>query len=143
VEETDLTAEELGRVRAALERVPFAHLLGIELEAARRGAVVMRLKARAELKQSEGIIHGGATASLIDTAAAFAVLTVVEPGERTTTTDLTIHYLRPIISGRIRAQARVLRAGRRLVTVSIEVTDDAGALAATGITTYLRVASDK
>jgi len=88
---------ELDEVRSALIReafatVPFARLLGLELGAIRPGEANLHLEVRDELKQNQGVIHGGAVASLIDTAAAFAVVTKLERGERVTTTDLTIHY---------------------------------------------------
>jgi len=76
---------------------------------------------------------------LIDTASAFAVLTQIDINERITTTDLTIHYLRPITSGRMTATARVVRGGRRLFVLSVEVANDAGALVATAVTTYIKV----
>jgi uncharacterized protein (TIGR00369 family) len=91
---------------------------------------------RAELTRMEGILHGGALASLLDTAAAFAVLSLLAPGEQTVTVDLTVHFMRPARTGRIAAHARVLRAGRRLATVSIEAIDNAGELLATALTTY-------
>ena len=94
---------------------------------------------RDELKQNRGVVHGGATASLIDTASAFAILSVLEPDETTTTIDLTIHYLRPLTKGRVTAKAVVRRAGRRVVTVSVDVTDEDENLAATALTTYLRL----
>jgi uncharacterized protein (TIGR00369 family) len=75
---------------------------------------------------------------LIDTASAFAVLTKIELDERVTTTDLTIHYLRPIKSGRMTATARIVRGGRRLFVISVEVTN-AGVLVATAVTSYLKV----
>ena len=80
------------------------------------------------------------TASLIDTASAFAILTVLEPSQTTTTVDLTIHYLRPLVKGQAQARARVLRAGRRVIVVAVDVLDEAETLAATALTTYLRLA---
>ena len=82
---------------------------------------------------------GGAVASLIDTAAAFAILTQLELNERVTTTDLTIHYLRPVSSGRLTATARIVRAGRRLFVVSVEVTNDGQMLLATAVTSYIKL----
>src|SRR5882762_6188696 len=109
----DLDPERVARAREAFALVPYAKLLGLELGEVTPGEVSIHLRIRDELKQNQGVIHGGAVASLIDTAAAFAVLTRLEPGERVTTTDLTIHYLRPITSGRLTATARIVRGGRR------------------------------
>src|SRR6266851_5600405 len=89
--------------------------------------------------QTLGVVHGGAVASLIDTASAFAVVTQLEPNERVTTTDLTIHYLRPVTAGRLTATARTVRAGRRLFVLSVEVMDNQQKLIATAVTTYIKL----
>jgi uncharacterized protein (TIGR00369 family) len=136
-----LNDDERRRIREAFEKVPFAHLIGIELgEVDVRGEATLHLDVRDPLRQNRGVVHGGVTASLIDTAAAFAILTLLEPDQSTTTIDLTIHYLRPLLNGRATASARVLRAGRRLIVVSAEVLDGEGNLVATALTSYLRLA---
>jgi uncharacterized protein (TIGR00369 family) len=78
-------------------------------------------------------------ASLIDSAFAFAIIPILGEGERTVTVDLTIHYLRPLTNGTARASARVVRAGRRVITVSADLFDENDKLAATALSTYLRV----
>ena len=79
------------------------------------------------------------TASLIDTVMAFAVATYLEAGENSVTIDLTVHYLRPLYRGEITARAKVLRAGKRIVTASAEVFDETGELAATALSTYNKI----
>lgn len=138
MKDAELPDAQRARLEEALARVPYARLLGLELMAASRGAATFRLEARDELTRMEGIMHGGAVVSLADTAAAFAVLTLLGPGQRTVTVDLTIHFLRPVQGGEIRARARVIREGRRLVIIAVEVTDRAGDLAATVTTTYVK-----
>jgi uncharacterized protein (TIGR00369 family) len=96
------------------------------------------LDVRDELKQNHGVVHGGAIASLIDTASAFAILALLQENEKVTTTDLTIHYLRPVTSGRMIALAKIVRAGRRRFVVSVEVKNNA-ALVATAMTGYVRI----
>ena len=137
--ETALTQEELNRLREAITRVPYAELLGINFEDATRGAATLSMHARPDLERFGGIMHGGALASLADSASAFAVLTTLESGEQTVTVDLTLHYLRPATEGKLTAQARVLRAGRRVATVSVEVFNESGALLVTALTTYLKL----
>ena len=99
---------------------------------------MLALPIREEHKQNNAIVHGGAIASLIDSAMAFAIIPLLAENERTTTVDLTIHYLRPLSEGVAKATARVVRAGRRIVVVSAEVLDHQERLAATAISTYLR-----
>jgi acyl-CoA thioesterase len=135
---TTLTDAQLARLREAAARIPYVRLLGIELVSAERGAATLRLAVREELTRMEGIMHGGAIASLLDTASAFAVITTLEPGQTTVTVDLTIHYLRPVLQGRLTAHARVLRAGRRIVVITVDATDDAGELISTALTTYMK-----
>ena len=132
-----LSVAEKQRLREILKGIPFIQLLGIELEEIERGSATLRLELRDELKRNGGITHGGVIASLIDTASAFAVMSQLEPDKATTTIDLTIQYLRPLLKGQTRAHARVLRAGRRVAVVSVDVFDDAQTLAATALTSYL------
>ncbi|HEY0003210.1 MAG TPA: PaaI family thioesterase [Pyrinomonadaceae bacterium] len=138
MKDTQLTEEQRRRVQEAFEHVPFAHLIGLELGEIERGTATLYLNVRDELKQNNGLMHGGAIASLIDTASAFAILPLLEPAETISTIDLTIHYLRPLLSGRASALARLLRQGRRRLTVSVDVLDDRQTLAATAVTTYIK-----
>lgn len=134
-----ITAAQLRRIRKAVDTVPFAQLLGIELDDISSGTATLGLDVRDELKQNHGVVHGGAIASLIDTATAFAIISLLAPGERVTTVDLTISYLRPLTEGRVTAVAKVLRAGRRLFVVSAEVFDKDKELATTALSTYVKL----
>ena len=121
------------RVSTALDSVPFAKLLGIELEEIDVGVATLGFK------QNHGVVHGGAIASLIDSATAFAIISLLPPDEHATTVDLTISYLRPLTAGRAHATAKVLRSGKRLIVVSAELLDDNGTLAATALSTYIKL----
>ena len=124
-----------------LDNVPFAKLLGIELESVEPGYAVLSMKIREDLKQNHGVAHGGSIAAVIDSAMALAIMPLLAENERTTTVDLTIHYLRPLTEGTARASARVVRAGRRVITVSAELFDHQEKLSATAISTYLRLSA--
>ena len=132
----ELSAEELARLRETFARVPYVGLLGFEFVRAERGAATFALDVREELTRMGGILHGGAVVSLLDTAAAFAVHTVIEPDARTVTVDLTVHFLRPASDGRIEAHARVLRRGRRVCILSVEARDANAEIIATSTMTY-------
>ena len=135
----ELSSEHLELMRSVLKTVPFAQLLGIELLAASRGSATMRLMIRPELTQNYGLLHGGAMASLIDTATAFAIVSQLTQPEKFTTVDLTVNYLKAVTGGSATCEARVVRAGRRLLTLSAEVHDDGGNLAAIAVSTYIRL----
>ena len=136
--DTNAQDARLARARTAFASVAYAKFLGLELCELKTGEVSVCLDVRDELKQNQGVVHGGAIASLIDTASAFVILTAIDEGERVTTTDLTIHYLRPITAGRMLAKARIMRAGRRRFVVSVEVEND-DQLAAAAVTGYVKI----
>ena len=122
-----------------IDDVPFAQLLGIKVDSMEPGHAVLSLEMRDDLMRNRGIAHGGVAATLIDSAMAMAIQPMLGANESTTTVDLTIHYLRPLREGTARASARVVRAGRRVITVSAELFDHNEKLAATAISTYLRL----
>jgi uncharacterized protein (TIGR00369 family) len=134
-----LTDSQQRRVEQAIGAVPFAKFLGIQLESIEPGRATMSLQIREELKQNAGIVHGGVVASLIDSATAFAILPLLKDDERTTTVDLTISYLRPLVNGKISATAKVVREGGRIVVLSAELHDDQGNLSATALSTYIKL----
>ena len=122
-----------------VKSTPFLKLLGIELVEISREKVVMQLPMQEKLRQPHGLLHGGATASLIDTAMAFAVVTNLAEGEKASTVDLTVHYLRPVIDETSVCTAKVLKAGKHLLTVSADVVNGQGKLVATALSTYSKV----
>lgn len=134
----ELSNGRADEIRQQFEKIPYVKFLGIQLEEIDNGSAVLVLEIDEHLKRNNGIAHGGAIASLIDTATAFATLSVLQASERSTTVDLTINFLRPLTGGHARAKANIIRAGRRILTVSAEVFDDAGKLIATAISTYIK-----
>ena len=124
-----------------LNNLPFAKLVGMRLVDIRPNEAVIEIEMRDDLKQPSGVLHGGVTATLIDTAMAFAVRTYLTDTEPTATIDLTVHYLRPHVEGRAICTARVVRPGKRIFTVSAEVHNEEGKLIATGLSTHTRIES--
>jgi uncharacterized protein (TIGR00369 family) len=135
----DLSDEQRRRVEEMGEAVPFLKHLGVHVESVGPGSATLLLPIRKEIMRNDGIVHGGAIASVIDSAFAFAIIPLLGENERTVTIDLTIHYLRPLSGGSSKTVARVVRAGRRVITVSAELFDENGKLAATALSTYLRM----
>ena len=136
---TRLTEGQIERLEAAAHALPFVSLLGIKLEAAEPGSAVMSMAVRDELKRDHGVVHGGAIATLIDTCTAFAIIPLLAEDEHSVTVDLTISYLRPLTTATATASAKILREGRRIIVLSAEVLDHEGNVAATALSTYLRV----
>ena len=135
----EITSEQKQTAHDAFKKVPYLKLIGMELVDLKSGEAILRLQMRDELRQPHGLLHGGATASVIDTAMAFAVVTKLAENEKASTVDLTVHYLRPVTTGAIVCTAKIVKAGKRLLTVSAEVLDDKEKLIATALSTYTKV----
>ena len=135
----DFSEERKQYAMERLNALPFAKLIGMRLVDIRPNEAVIEIDMRDELRQPSGVLHGGVTATLIDTAMAFAVRTYLTDTEPTATIDLTVHYLRPHIEGKASCTARVVRPGKRIFTVSADVVNEQGKLIATGISTYTRL----
>ena len=111
-------------------------MFGFVLDAVSPGRAVLRLDAKARHKQLNDVVHGGVLAALADTTAAIAAYTTVPKGVALATIELKINYLEGVPGGRIRAEARVLRAGRNFVVTECEIFDAKGALAAKALLTF-------
>jgi uncharacterized protein (TIGR00369 family) len=77
-----------------------------------------------------GTLHGGVYATLIDNAMGFAVAALARV--RIATTQMNVHFLGPISSGRITCTADVVHRTRRTATAEAKVRDADGNLLAMG-----------
>jgi uncharacterized protein (TIGR00369 family) len=124
--------------RQFLSTSPYVGHLGIQLTTLQPGMATLTLPFADELVTIGTIVHGGAIASLIDTAAAAAAWSNAElPAKvRGTTVNLTVTYLAPADKEDLQATARVLRRGRSLVYLDVDVTGASGQAIAKGLVTY-------
>jgi uncharacterized protein (TIGR00369 family) len=132
-----MTPEQI--IRERFKRNNFIRFLGIELDSVERGRARLSLQVKDELLQLQGVLHGGAMAALIDTAVAIAISSDSKPEDRFTTVEMKINYLEPVREGRVIADARLIRNGRRIVVAECDAYDSSGQLAAKGLLTYIRL----
>lgn len=83
-------------------------------------------------------LHGGLLMTLADTAACIAVLTLAGADAMVTTTDMNIRFLAPCRSDAT-AEAKIIKFGKTLCPVSVEIRDALGALVAVAQVTYMRL----
>ena len=108
----------------------------IKLEAAEADRAVYRLDIRPESRNPYGMVHGGALYTLADDAAGTAAH---GDGRHYVTQHGDLHFLDNRAHGTIRAVGRVRHRGRSTVLVDVEITDESGALLATGAFSYFCV----
>ena len=135
----EITPDVMEKIRAKFEQNHFPKLVGIEIDDIEPGRAKLSLEVSEKHRQLQGIMHGGAIATLIDTAVAYAIVGASEPGAKFTTIELKINYLSPIVEGRVIADARLIRDGKRIVVAECDVFDAAGKMAAKGLLTYMRL----
>lgn len=125
-------------MRQFLPASPFPAHLGIELVEIDDGRAQLRLPFRDEVVTIGTVVHGGAIATLVDTAAMAAAWAGAEVPDqlRGSTVGLTVNYLAPADGTDVTASAEVVRRGRRLATVRVDATTDDGTLVATALVTY-------
>src|SRR6185295_5207812 len=133
----EITPEREQIIREKFQSNHFPRLLGIEIDSIEPSRARLSVEVRQELLQLQGVMHGGAIASLIDTAVAFAIISVSEPQDRFTTVEMKVNYLSAIREGRVVADARLIRDGRRIIVADCDVFDSQGRLAAKGLLTYI------
>jgi len=111
---------------------PIAETLGMVDFGGERGAISVGLVPEHRHYNPLGTVHGGVLATLLDTAAACSVHSTLEPGERYTSLDLSVKFLRPVTveSGRLRAVGKVVQRGRRTSLAEAQVFDAADRLVA-------------
>jgi uncharacterized protein (TIGR00369 family) len=116
---------------------PMITLLGIVMERIEPGLVVMTLPVGEHLYNPAATVHGGASATLLDSAMGCAVQSSLASHRVYTTLELKLSYIRPITmeTGTITATGRVINAGRRAAFAEGSITDAAGKILVTASTT--------
>lgn len=127
----DLTAEFRNQPE------PFSSLVGLQVEEVQKDFCRMRLPFRPELRTSGVVVHGGAIATLIDTAAVVAVWSDADPSAtRGATASMTVNYLAAAQSVDLIAEAQVIRRGRSVVFADVDVFSPTNERIAKGVVTY-------
>ncbi|MGI9478072.1 MAG: PaaI family thioesterase [Hyphomicrobiaceae bacterium] len=111
------------RIESSFAQQAFLDFMGAELRRVAPGAVDIALPFKCALAQQHGHVHGGAITSIADTAAGYAAMTLSSPGVGVLTTELKVNFLRPAGPGVLCAAARVIKPGRTLNIVQVDVTE--------------------
>ena len=117
----------------------FAKTLGYDVAEAESGRVAITLDPTGAHLNPWGTVHGGLTATLLDSCMGLAIQSMLEKGTGSTTLEFKISLVRAVTlqTGRIRAEGKVLNCGRRVGTAEGRVTDAKDRLLAHATTTCL------
>ena len=128
-----------GLVDGSLPLNTIARTLGYDITEAESGRVVITAEPNDTHLNPAGGVHGGFSATLLDSCMGLAIQSTLEKSVGSTTLEFKISLVRPITpeTGPIRAEGVVLSCGRRIGSAAGRITDAAGRLLAHGTTTCL------
>lgn len=118
---------------------PMARLMGMDLAEVEPGRAVFTGTPRFDHANPIGSIHAGFAATLLDSAVACAVHSLLKAGQGYTTVEIKLNLVRPVMqdTGPVRAEGRILHKGRQIATAEGDLRDEAGRLYAHAVTTCL------
>ena len=110
--------------------IPFAGVLGIEVDDATKDEVRGRMKWRADLCTSVEVMHGGALIAFADTLGALCASLNLPEGAFTTTIESKTNFFRAVREGEVHGTTKPLHAGRTTIVVQTDLRDGRGKLVA-------------
>jgi len=119
-------------LRGAAPAPPYVRLLRMRFIAVSDGSATFEMPATTELYNPNNVVHGGALASLADSAMGFAVFSTLLPGENFTTAELHVNFLKAVTadSGMLRSIGRVVHRGQQIAVAEAEIVDQQNQLIA-------------
>lgn len=126
----------------ALQRhVPLLEHLDIRAIDVERGRAVFEMTVDEKHLRTLGLMHGGVTATLLDTAMGYAAVTVAPEDRQVVTVQLNLNYVRPAWkSERLVATGEIRHSGRQTAVAYGELRTADGTLVASGSATMMFVA---
>ncbi|KYO68026.1 PaaI family thioesterase [Thermovenabulum gondwanense] len=98
---------------------PFINLMGYRILEIGKGEIAIEYNPGKEMLNALGIIHGGSTAALCDTAMGFAVRSL---GKIPTTVEMKINYLFPVnLNDKILARGKVIKEGENICVAECDL----------------------
>lgn len=113
------------RIRDSFAKQGLMNTLGASIISVSPGAVELALVPRPANSQQHGFVHGGAVASLADSAAGYAALSLMPPGAGVLTVEFKINFVAPAMGDRLMARGRVVKAGRTITLAQTDVMAEA------------------
>ncbi len=122
---------------------PIAELVGFTITGVEPGRAVVELEASERHANPMGTVHGGVLCDVADAAMGIAYASTLGEAETFTTLELKINFLKPVWKARLRAEGRVVKAGRTVGLVECDVRDDQGELVARATSTCLTLRGEQ
>src|SRR5216683_1800627 len=116
---------------------PIGKLLGLTIIRSAAGRVTVEFEAGERYANPMGTLHGGVLCDIADAAMGVAYRSTLAEGETFTTIELKINFLRPVRKAKLRAQARMVRAGKVVGLIECDILDERQRLVARASSTCM------
>ncbi|MEK8129192.1 PaaI family thioesterase [Paenibacillus filicis] len=113
----------------------FWTFIGAELQALDPERVRVTLSVQPHHLNTIGLLHGGVSATLLDSAMGLVGM-AARPDDTVVTTNLHLHYLAPVKRGTVTVTAEIVHSSRKLITAQGHIYDEQGALCTFGTGTF-------
>ncbi len=95
-------------------------MLGARISKLKEGLVEISAKNRSAFNQQDGFVHAGVLATLTDSAAGYATLSLLPPGSNVLAVEFKLNFVRPAVGDILRGRGRVRRLGKMISVCEIE-----------------------
>ena len=133
--EAQITVDVAQRI---IDASPFGRWWGFRVEEVGSGTARLHLPFQTGFERPGGVLQGGCAMTLADVSFWIAGMTVIGEDPSALTLQMSSSFLRPAVLGALRSEARILRAGRRILYGEASVTDARGNLLTHHVLTYMR-----
>ena len=116
---------------------PIGKLLGLTIIRSGIGRATVEFEATGRYANPMGTLHGGVLCDIADAAMGVAYHNTLAEGETFTTIELKINFLRPVRKAKLRAEAKVVRAGKTVALLECDIVDERQRLVARASSTCM------
>ncbi len=121
----------------------FPGLVGMQFLEISPDRVLAALEVREEVKQPWGILHGGAIATLLDTAAGAGAVANLARGQQSVTVEIKVNFIGAVRGGRVTVEAVPLHRGRSTMIWESRARDAEGRIVAAGLSTHMTIPAER
>lgn len=126
-------------VRDSFARQGLMTTIGARIVDLGPGFCVVEMPYAPGVSQQQGFFHGGVIGAIADTAAGYAAYSLMPAGAEILTVEFKLNLIRAALPPTLRAEGRVLRAGRTLTVCRADVFHRDGEACALLQSTLMRV----
>jgi uncharacterized protein (TIGR00369 family) len=127
----------LDRLKNNFNSQAYCRLLGIKVIDLKNGLARLSLPFNENLLNQERVIHGGIIASLADSAAAAALLSIVGLEVKISSVELKINFLHSVKESDLFADAKIIHKGSRTAVVEVDISNKEKTMVAKFLSSFI------